>query len=268
MAAALLAIAAWRVPPLAGYGGEQIVEPRVIVAVLVVLIAGTAALVGLLLLRLARRRPIEADVAGGRLPLASWTWPTQLLGPASAAVATLVLIVGATPVYGRIGNVVSPTRLERLPADMRTAEMRLFAPRVADVLRDLPTGATVLADPRTRNPYIVLAIAPVYVVSSVPRHTALTPENRVSERFERAVSFFEGDLDTGLSLRERIDLLLEEEVDAIVVHPFASRPVIDALEGQPGVREAAGGRNQKVLLVDRDELARHAGRTSGTDRVS
>src|SRR5690606_5792859 len=129
----------------------------------------------------------------GLLP--SWQWPTEHVGRAATLLALAVLAVGAAPVYDRIGLVADEGRLETLPAAMRTAEMRLFAPNVARVLRDLPPESVVLADPRTRNGFIAMSIAPVYVVSSVPRHTAATPANRVDERFQTALDFFDKDLD-------------------------------------------------------------------------
>jgi hypothetical protein len=133
---------------------------------------------------------------------------------------------------------------------MRTAELRIFAPNVARELRKLDTGSVVLADPRsnTRDAYLAMALAPVYVVSSVPRHTALTPENRVDERFETASSFFDGDFTTGLTLRERLRLLEREHVDAVIVHPFGAAAIRTYLEHSRRWRLAARGTNQELLV--------------------
>ncbi len=239
--AAVGAVVVDAVPRLAGYGGERIVHPRVLVAVLVILLVGLV---------------VTTFTSRG----ASWTWPTDLLDTRTCTLALVLVLVAATPVYGRIGDVAQEGRLENVPLDMRTAEMRLFAPNVARELRKLPPGSTVLSDPRSRNPYIAMAIAPVYVVSSVPRHTALTPENRVTERFRTAMSFF----DRYMTYAERRQLLLDEQVDAVVLHPLAARWAQDHLERMPGVRMGLSGKNQRIWLVDRTKL--DADRESGTSR--
>jgi hypothetical protein len=231
------------VPRLAGYGGERIAHPRVLVAVLVALVI---ALVLVVASRHARR-----------LQVADWTWPTHLVDRRSSTLALVLLLVVASPTYGRLGDIAQPGRLDNLPIDMRTVELRVFAPNVARELRKLPTGSIVLADPRSdvREAYLAMALAPVYVVSSVPRHTALTPENRVEERFARAKSFFE----PGMSLEERRELLLDERVDAIVVHPFGAGEAQEQLERMPGLRIGITGTNQRIWLVDRTRLAADGG---------
>jgi len=250
--AASAAVVVDSVAPLGGYGGERIVHPRVVLAVLVVLLVGLAAWIVALVVRLVRRAPAAERSDEPRAPLASWTWPTHLLDPRTCTLALALVLVAAAPVYGRIGDVSEPGRLENVPIDMRTAEMRLFEPNVARELRKLPTGATVLADPRSRNPYIAMALAPVYVVSSVPRHTALTPENRVEERFDAAVAF----LSDGMSAQERRQFLLDEQVDALVLHPRSSPEAREQLEAMPGVRFGVSGTQQQLILVDREQLAR------------
>jgi hypothetical protein len=241
-----------RIGPLGGYGGARIVQPRVLTAVLLVLLAGMLVFVAALVLRLARRRR--------RAPDRETWWPSQLLGGAAGTIAVLVLLVGAMPVYGNIGTVIDGQRLTKLPASMRTGELRLFAPNVAAQLRRLPVGSVVLGDPRTntRDPYLAMALAPVYVVSSIPRHTALTPKNRVEQRFDRAVSFFDGELGAKgkLTLAQRIQLLRDEHVDAILMHPRGSAPIRTQLEHMPGVRLVARGKNQELFLVDRAKLPR------------
>lgn len=252
-AAAAGAVVVDAVPPLAGYGGERIVHPRVLVALLLLLAAGIAAYGAGLLLRLLlrRRRATEGAATPARVG-ASWRWPTHLLDGPVALVALILLLLVSLPGWDRLSTVARDERLEEVPVDMRGAELRLFSDNVAAALRDLPVGATVLADPRSRNPYTAMAIAPVYVVSSVPRHTALTPENRVPERFERAASFFvDGTLDDAARRR----LLLAERVDAVLVHPSAATDARAWLEGQPAVRVAATGRNQRLYVVERERLA-------------
>lgn len=231
-AACMVAGIVGMVAPLAGYGGERIVHPRVLVAILVVLLIGVAA-------------PLVR-----RLPFASWTWPTELLDARVGMVALGVLLVGAAPVYDQLQTVRDTSRLAGVPLNMRGAELRLFSARVADQLRELPVGATVLADPRGRNPYTAMAIAPVYVVSSVPRHTARTPKNRVDERFDLAVSFF----DDGMSAPERTTFLRTNKIDAVLVHPATSREMRDQLEHMSGVRMVATGKNQRLYLIDRTKL--------------
>lgn len=249
-AAAAGAVVVDAVPPLAGYGGERIIHPRVLLAILLVLAAGTVAYGAGLVLRLVPGRRRRSGRGPSRLG-ASWTWPTGLLDGPVAPIALALLLASSAPAWERLGSVARPERLEQVPVDMRGAELRLFSDNVARELRELPVGATVLADPRSRNPYTAMAIAPVYVVASVPRHTALTPRNRVPERFERAVSFF---VDGELGDAERRRLLLEERVDAVLVHPAAARDARTWLEEQPGVRVAATGRNQRLYLVDRARL--------------
>ncbi|MCW2922764.1 MAG: hypothetical protein JWM98_168, partial [Thermoleophilia bacterium] len=272
-AAAGLAVVVDSVPPLAGYGGHRIVAPWIVYAVLVAL--GVAVLVNLaLLVRRALRR--NHSTTSTNMPLSGNSvlirggaegvgWPTALVGRAVAGVATLVLLVGASPVYARLGDIDEPGRVAGVGASMRTAEMRLFTPAVAKALRGLPVGSTVLADPRanTRDAYIAMAIAPVYVVSSVPRHTALTPKNRVEERFRTAVSFFDGRsgpdgvFTEGLSRRERLQLLLDQHVDAIIVSPRGQAYVRRMLHSAPGIRSVAlpGPKdNQRIYLVDRPAL--------------
>lgn len=248
----LVATLAGTISPLGGYAGEQIVEPRVLVALLVLLVVGLGAWIALLVVRLTRRG--HRIMPALRQPLLKWTWPGELVGPIAATVAVLVVLVGAIPVYGAVGDVVDERRLEEVPPEMRGAELRLFDATVAKELRKLTPGSVVLADPRTRNPYVAMAIAPVYVVSSVPRHTALTPANRVDSRFATAVSFFDGDLRAGLALRERIQILRTEEVDAILVHPQASTPIRKELGDMSGVDLVATGKNQQLFLLDRERL--------------
>ncbi len=254
--AAIAAVVVDAVPPLAGYGGERIVHPRVIVAVLVALLLGVVAMILALGLRLTHRTDPDPTALEANPParLAHWSWPTDLLDARTCTLALALVLIAATPVYGRIGDVAQPGRLDNLPIDMRTAELRVFAPNVARELRKLPPGSTVLADPRAqpRDAYMVMAIAPVYVVSSVPRHTALTPENRVEERFEIASSFFR----EGMTLDERRQLLLDEQVDAIVVNPFGAAEAQRQLESMPGVRIGITGKLQRIWLIDRDELAK------------
>lgn len=251
--AAALAVVVEVVPPLAGYAGERIVPPRVLVGVLLVLALAVVVQGAGLVVRLLRRRTSElADEPAPtrRLPFARLTWPTELVDARAALVAFALLLVAAVPVYDRLANVAKAERLTQVPIDMRGAELRLFSSRVADQLRELPAGSVVLADPRTRNPYVAMAIAPVYVVSSVPRHTALTPENRVDERFATAVEFF----DAGTSDARRLAILRDEQVDAVLVHPAASSEAQDLLAALPGVDVVAEGKNQRLYVVDRSEL--------------
>lgn len=248
--AATAAVVVDSVAPLAGYGGERIVHPRVILAVLVVLGLGLAAWTVALVVRITRQRRDPGDV---RSFGASWTWPTHLLDARTCSLALVLVLVTAAPVYGNLRDITPEGRLKNVPLDMRTAELRLFAPNVARELRRLPAGSRVLSDPRsdTRDSYLAMAVAPVYVISSVPRHTALTPENRVEERFQIAKSFFAEEL----TAAERRQLLLDQQVDAIVVHPFGASAAQQQLQNMPGVSVAVVGKNQKLWLVDRDELA-------------
>jgi hypothetical protein len=240
------------VPALAGYAGERIVHPRVLLAALLILaiavvIQGAGLVVRLLPARRRAAREARGQVQPPARVGASWTWPTALLDPTVGLVALGVLVIASTPTWDKLSTVTAGDRLERVPVSMRGAELRLFSDKVAAELRELPTGSMVLADPRSRNPYTAMAIAPVYVVSSVPRHTALTPENRVDERFETAVSFFED----GMTLDERRELLLDNEVDAVLVHPAASAEMREQLEAMPSVTMVATGKNQRLYLIDR-----------------
>ncbi|MCW2928815.1 MAG: hypothetical protein JWM86_2783, partial [Thermoleophilia bacterium] len=211
----------------------------------------------------AGKRPIPLRIRIAQ----EWSWPTELLAGHATTIAAVVLLIGAVPVYGSVGELFQEGRLDRLPRDMRTAELRLFAPQVAEGLRELPTGSVVLADPRSRNGYMAMALAPLYAVSSVPRHTAFTPENRVPERFARAVSFIDGDFTKGdgLTADERIDLLIDEEVDAIILHPKGAKYLHRLLQSTPGIRVAGKGTNQWLYVVDRDRLCARPGFTTTKD---
>jgi hypothetical protein len=254
------------VPALAGYAGERIVHPRVLLAALLVLAFAVVIQGAGLVVRLLPARRRAAREARGQDPRparvgASWTWPTSLLDPTVGLVALVLLVVASTPTWDHLSTVTAGDRLNRVPVDMRGAELRLFSDKVAAELRELPVGAMVLADPRSRNPYTAMAIAPVYVVSSVPRHTALTPENRVDERFKTAVSFFED----GMTADDRRKLLLSNKVDAVLVHPAASAEMREQLEAMPGVTMVATGKNQRLYLVDREDDLEPAPTPRGPD---
>ena len=241
------------VPALVSYDDPRIVQPRLIVAVFALLLLAAVAALALLVLRLLGRTPSVL----ARLPVAGWTWPTAWLGSGACTIAVLIVLLGAAPGYGALNDVREPGRLDNLPIDQRTAELRLFGRQVAERLRAMPVGSIVLADPRSRNPYYVMAVAPVYVVASVPRHTAFTPENRVAERFHTAVSFFDGSFDEPgkLTREERIRLLLDEHVDAVVMHPRGNSDVRRMLDSLPGVRRTARGENQVLYRIDRRKLS-------------
>jgi len=245
-----------QVPFLQGYGGDQIVRPRIIVLVMAALLLGAATYALLLVVRLVR--------AGGRdrieraLRLASWEWPTHLITGRTTVVAVAVLLVGAGPLYAGIGDAANSARIDKLPLNQRAGEMRFFSTGVARELRELPVGSVVLGDPRNRDIYTAMAIAPVYVVSSVPRHTADTPKNRVRERFDIATAFFSEKDAKGhvLTDRERLQLLLDNNVDAVIIHPKGYRPAIDLLLATPGITKVARGINQNMFLVDRKLVAK------------
>ncbi|MCB0879251.1 MAG: hypothetical protein KDC46_09765 [Thermoleophilia bacterium] len=239
---AAIAVVTNEIPRLAGYAGARIVHPRVLLMVLLALALYVVVLGAGLVVRLARR---------GRTAPSQAAWPTSLLDPPIATAALIVLLVGSIPVLGELGSVARSERLDQVPIEMRGAELRLFSDNVAAALRRLPVGSTVLADPRSRNPYTAMAIAPVYVVSSVPRHTALTPKNRVTERFDLAVSFFTDDMD----VEERTRFLVDNHVDAVLVHPSAAGTMQDQLADLPGVRVVAQGKNQRLYVIDRDALS-------------
>jgi hypothetical protein len=215
----------------------------VLVAILVVLLVAVLVQVVALVVRVVAKRELPLAFAG-------WTWPTELLGARTGLAALAILLVGAAPVYDQLSTVTAGDRLSGVPIEMRGAELRLFSARVADQLRELPVGATLLADPRGRNPYTAMAIAPVYVVSSVPRHTALTPANRVDERFELAVSFFQD----GMTAKQRTKYLHKRKIDAVLVHPSASAEMQEQLADMPGVRVVATGKNQRLYVIDDAEL--------------
>ncbi len=230
------------VPALGGYGGDQIVSPRVLLGLGAILALGALWQAALLVRRIASRRPDDQP--------ATW-WPGERIDTRVTLVALAVLVVGSTPAWDGVSRTIDSSRLDQVPVDMRGAELRLFSSRVATKLRDLPTGSVVLADPRSRNPYTAMAIAPVYVVSSVPRHTALTPENRVTERFDLAVEFF----DDATSPARRLQILDEANVDAVLVHPAAAGAARRQLEALAGVTVAATGKNQRLYVIDPARMA-------------
>ncbi len=83
-------------------------------------------------------------------------------------------------------------------------------------------------------------------------------------RFATAASFFATEPDEEVGIEElddsgRLQLLLDEEVDAVVISPRGNGDVLRLLACTPGV-EAVKLRdrlteNQRIFLVDRDELA-------------
>lgn len=233
---------ATRVDPLIGYAGKQILPPRAVFVVLellgLALIAGIVALVVRLAGRESRRaRPRTA-------------WPTVSSPFAASALATLIVLVAATPTWDRASSVFDMSRLDGVRTFQRAGELRLFAPRVASQLRKLPVGSVVLADPRSRDSYYAMSLAPVYVVSSVPRHTASTKANRVPQRFAEAVKFYETDTPRDA----RLHVLLDNDVDAVIINPKGNGQALDALNTTPGITPIAGGKNQRMYLVDRPKV--------------
>ncbi|MCW2961683.1 MAG: hypothetical protein JWM90_2070 [Thermoleophilia bacterium] len=261
---ALVATATWlladRVLVMQGYGGPQLVEPRVITTLLVLFALGFVLFAALLIVRLVRGPRVRAHVEQ-RIRLAAWEWPTTVIGSGVGVLATALLLFGAVPATGRVTDMFDSKRLVKLPTTQRTGELRVFSVQAAEQLRKLPVGSTILADPRSRDPYAAMALAPVYVVSSVPRHTASTPENRVEERFRTAVSFFdkEGGSSPAASKR-RIKVLIDNDVDAVVVHP---RSVARALLDDIGARLVARGQNQFMYVLQPETLERAAAGLDG-----
>lgn len=245
-AAGALFWSAQSVDPLAGYAGARTVRPELVVLPLPLLLLGAGAWLLLLVRRVAQRsRPASDDAAAAATPQVHWLG--ERVGPRAGLLATAIVLVGWIPLLDGIERTTDPQRLSGLPADQRAAELRFFSPKVADELRALPPGSIVLADPRSRNAYYAMAVAPVYVVASVARHTANTPENRVEQRFRTATTFFDrGDR------AQRLRVLLDERVDAVIVHPRGN--VVELLEETPGVRMVARDVNQRMYRVDRRRL--------------
>lgn len=242
-----------------GYGGDEIVEPRVLTTALALLGVGGLLLLVLFVVRLVRGADARARLEG-LLRLPSWEWPTGVIAPGVGVLATALLLVGAWPAHSRVQDMWIAERLDvktgtgttQIPTTHRLGEMRVFSVQVARQLRNLPAGSITLFDPRSRDPYMAMALAPVYVVSSVPRHTANTPNNRVEERFRRAVSFYERPGPDSLSNHDRLQLLVDERIDAVSIHPRSHlRPM---LESTPGLDRVAFGKNQFLFRVDRDTL--------------
>ncbi|MCW2950681.1 MAG: hypothetical protein JWN41_1694 [Thermoleophilia bacterium] len=264
--AVLAAHTASVVGQLGGYGGETIVTGRWVKLPLVLLTAAIGIYALAMLVRIVRRRRDRTSGdAGlrrrGRLPIAPWEWPTVALTTPAAAVATVVLLVGATPLWGHVGDTTRPVRRDGVPYSQREAELRLFSREVASDLRKLPMNAVVLADPSGRNPYYALALAPVYVVSSVPRHTATTPGNRVPERFADATAFFSPgtvkhpDARAQVALaNKRLALLRKYHVTAVIVHPSANAPLMRFLLKTPGITPGAVGKNQRLFHVSQARI--------------
>ncbi|MBC7460613.1 MAG: hypothetical protein H7287_04560, partial [Thermoleophilia bacterium] len=247
---------------LGGYGGDTIVSGRWILAPLGLLLIGVALSAVALIARVfwrprdRRKEPREGDPEPTRsrlrrlLPLADWEWPSAQLTTSASLVALLVLLIGAAPLWGRTDDTTQPIRRTGIPLDQREAELRLFSPEVAADLRRLPTDTVLLADPTGRNPYYAMALAPIYVVSSVPRHTATTPKNRVPERFEDATEFFQRQT----SNARRLELLKKYDVTAIVIHPNANASIMTFLGRCSGITPGAIGTNQRLFHVDRRKL--------------
>jgi hypothetical protein len=255
-----------------GYDGKQIVEPRVITTALALLGVMGLLLVVLLVVRLVRGEGAR-DKVEAMLRLPRWQWPPITASVGALAVA--LLLIGAWPVHARVQDMWVKDRLEvprgtgpnktteDLPTYQRLGELRVFSIQVVNRLRKLPVGSTVLLDPRARDPYLAMAVAPVYVVSSVPRHTANTPGNHVAERYDTAVSFY--DTKNDLTDQERLELLLDQKVDAVTIHPRSALRFL--VEHIPGFKRVAYGKNQFLYTVDRAKLAAYLERNTPTDYV-
>ena len=132
--------------------------------------------------RLVRRAPMR------------WTVPQ--LDPASmrvrdGAVAAVVcaLLVGAAPHYLTLAKLVRKGTIYR-PADIvwYSSHIKHFTQMLVTELQRQPAGTIVMAPPETA--YIAMGVAPIYVASSEPGHTANTAGNRLVERYNDVNAFY------------------------------------------------------------------------------
>jgi hypothetical protein len=111
------------------------------------------------------------------------TRATRWVAVAMVAASAFVAI----PLAGRVADTVRAD-LVAPQSGIRLDQLVAFSQCMTDQLQAIPVGSVVMADPETA--YGLLAVAPVYVVSSKPGHTANVPENRIVERYQLVTSFF------------------------------------------------------------------------------
>jgi hypothetical protein len=137
--------------------------------------------------------------------------PPFSIVPGGMALAALVLIVGSWSAVGVAKDAVQDAASKRPSSVLKEDELALIPNGVVRKARALKPGSVVLADPLTS--YRVMAIAPVYVVSSVPGHTANTVKNRIAERFADVQTYYA----KRTSDARRAAIRTTDHVDAVLV---------------------------------------------------
>jgi len=175
LAAAVLFGLAWRVDPLVRLKAEPDVPQWPIQLAFAALVGGIAWQAWQLLVRL--RSGIRARHPrphGGVVVIDS-------LGRRALVV---LLAAAALPVLVPFASHVPDALADRPSSAARAYDLAELDPALADELRDLPTGALVMAPPAIS--LRLAALAPVYITSAPARHVAGTDENRRAERLAEA----------------------------------------------------------------------------------
>jgi hypothetical protein len=133
-------------------------------------------------------------------------------GPTAAGIVALLLVVASLPALTRAREAIHRDLDRRPDRVYQMDELKGMSPAFVHQLRKLPVGSIVMADPRDRTSFRIMALAPVYVVSSVPGHTANTPKNDVERRWNTAVKYYA----SNTTEEEKSDILKREHVDAVV----------------------------------------------------
>ncbi|MBC7643869.1 MAG: hypothetical protein H7123_02000 [Thermoleophilia bacterium] len=174
------------------------------------------------------------------------TWSTSNLG---LLLVTLTFVVAPLPALTKPGN-VEKLRFQRDHGPLSSTGIPNLTNRFdRAALRKFPTlkpGAIVLAD--LDSAYRLSAVAPVYVVGSVPGHTADTRRNRRAERAVVAASFF----DKSLSEKARLQLIDDEHVDYIVASTATEGDVIAFAQRHPDLFTPVSlGRKTDIFAIQR-----------------
>lgn len=169
--------------------------------------------------------------------------PALTIAPAGLALAVLTLVVGSWSALVRSGDALLDAARHRPSSALRVDELGLLDRGVVRAVRQLDAGSVVLADPATS--YRLMAVAPVYVVSSVPGHTANTVDNRIAERYALNARLLAPRTPDATRMR----LLSDQRVSAIVTP--TERPVLSArlLRSCPAYRIAVATPAWRVLVA-------------------
>ena len=144
----------------------------------------------------------------------------------TAVAATVVaLAIGMSPAFVRMGPELSNHVARRAYDASYDAALGVgFKPQLLRAINALPIGSTIMTQPHAG--YLVMALAPVYVVSSEPGHTANTPRNHLAQRYQVVEDFYRSNATDVARLKTLSDqhavMLVATTKDASIV-AFARR---------------------------------------------